>query len=311
MRNIALITLIASGSLISGCATTSFAPPSVNTGRIIKLSDADTVDGKPCSFANQTGGKIHNTVAGARHLIDNFILKYRCTYRTLANGRRNFEIPAFVSAVGGAAAAAFGAGPNVAIGTGTGAAVFNGGKRYFAPQEKAAMINKALDALLCIKAEAVGVTPFSTETIPAFAAGENTEKGNLVNDAAAPTVEVSPATQYFDMISAAVLSVERILADHLSSAGKYDAAGVIAEIEALNKAVDDAKNKAETKKINANGTPTDAAGAVQAEALWRTLKLSKDPALATPLQAAVEKNTTLDLNVMQPKLQRCVVRAKL
>ncbi|OYX29743.1 MAG: hypothetical protein B7Y99_12630, partial [Caulobacterales bacterium 32-69-10] len=122
---------------------------------------------------------------------------YRCQAHSVANGRQRFEVPAILVAAGTVTALALGAGPDVAIiGGATGATLANT-KGYFDPQRKAEIYDHALDALLCIKTEAVGIT--------AFEATANNLKSTLLNQSP-PPITVSVDKQYFDMVSAALFS---------------------------------------------------------------------------------------------------------
>ena len=290
--------------LLSSCATTSFAPPTVNLNAktTIGVQKAGT-----CISQIQTGAadSITGDVEGARALINNYIYIYRCRAHSAANGRQLFEVPALLTAAGGTLAAALGAGPNVAIGTGGAGAIFSRGQNYYDPKTKAAIYDHALDALLCIKTEAVGVQSFNTTSgVQNFALdGDN---GGLT---------VSVKHQYFDMVSAALFSVERILAQRLSASGTFDPAGLIAEIEAVKKKVDDAEAE---KKAKSNPDPapapvptaTPTPPTTPAPAALSLTIPAIVAALNSPHPSGGEE-ASLDLGVLGPKLQQCILRAKL
>jgi hypothetical protein len=304
---------------LSGCATTSFSPPVVNLKHPTTVGSQAQAKCAAQIVADQTRS-IDSNVAGARALINNFIYVYRCRAHSAANGRQWFEVPALLIAAGTVTAAAFGAGPDVAIAGGAGSAVLANGKGYYSPQQKAAIYDHALDALLCIKSEAVGVKSFDIAISETFK--------NAVADG---KIEVDPYDQYFDMISSALFSVERILSQRLSSTGTFDAAGLVAEIEAIKKKVDDAEAaKAAAKKAAADeagsgvgdDTGGDAdGGADDSEGDGDAVKMLNNPDFAPAVNVQRFKAMTklmqspaglsLDLDVLQPKLQQCVVRAKL
>lgn len=195
-------------------------------------------------------------------LIDNFVDAYRCAAHSAGNGRQWFEVPSFLALTGAATATILGAGETVPVIAGAANQILPGGKAYYVPQQKAEIFDHALDAILCIKTEAVGVPAFSTDL-----------EGRVLRDGG--SVEVSFEEQYFHLVAAALLSVERAMAQRLSTVGKFDPAGVVAEIEKLKKEEDAAADAAGKSRIGA----ADFA--------------------------------TLQLDVLQPRLQKCVVRAKM
>jgi hypothetical protein len=275
-----VIAFLASCSL-AGCATTtSFAPPPVDIGHDM----ADQTLSSQCLPTAAAGNKITPDMDGAQKLIDNFIMSYRCTIRVAADGRQPFELLGFLSLVGSTAAVALGAGPKVAIAGGIGNSVFTAGEKYYDPKEQTSILADALDALACIKTESVGISPFD------LAATAN-QQMTAMADETGPTVTVTPERQYFNMVAAALLSVERAATIRLSRRGSFDSAGIAAEIETLTKKIEDAEKKKKAPP-------------------------PQDPAVRNVLgdEAAdamrVADLTQLDLDVLQPKLQKCVVRAK-
>jgi transposase len=273
-----VIALLASGSL-AGCATTSFAPPSVDIGHDM----ADQTLSTECLPTGTRGTKIDPDVEGAQKLIDNFIMSYRCTIRAAADGRQPFEILGFLTLVGSTAAVALGAGPKVAIAGGIGNSVFTAGEKYYDPKEQTSILADALDALACIKTESVGISPFD------LAATANQQRTALAGTG--PTVTVTPERQYFNLVAGALLSVERAATIRLSRRGSFDSAGVAAEIETLTKKIEDAE------KAKKNLKPQDPA---VSRAVGRQIAAAM----------RVADLTQLELDVLQPKLQKCVVRAK-
>ena len=229
---------------------------------------------------------IEENVDGARSLINNFILLYRCRAHSAANGRQIFEIPAFLAAVGTITATAFGAGPDVSIAGGSAVSILNGGKNYYNPKDKSDIFDSALDALICIKMEAVGIDGFAIKKVQ-----EETRKQTAAFAPAGhiPGIEVGPETQYFDLISSSLLSVERILAQRLSAVGIFDPAGVVAEIKQLSDEIEEAKSPVAV---------TDAQNKAQ-------------PFGLSVAETANAARTLVEINALRPKLQSCVVRAKL
>lgn len=274
MRSALIGPALMLGVLTSGCSTTSFAPPVVDLSHQTRVVSERN---RPCAAQIVTGPDIMPDADGARALIENFIYVYRCRAHDAANGRQAFELPQLLVAAGGAIAAAYGAGADAAIGTGGAAALLGAAKGYYNPQQKAAIYDHALDALLCIKTESVGVAAF------------NVPVG--ITEGPPSSITVSAERRYYDMVTAALFSVERILSQRLSTAGTFDPAGLISEIEAVGKKVDAAKAK------------KDAEAAAMLTPEGRRL--------AALRAGAGGKDYELDLEVIQPKLQQCVLRAKL
>lgn len=317
-----IVLALAISLSLSACATTSFAPPSVNLENEMAAVGSNYSFGERCMPNQRTGADgravpIREDVHGARKLIDNFILMYRCRAHSSANGRQAFELPAFLSLVGATAATAFGAGPDVAIAGGIGNSVFTSGGKYYAAQRKAEIYDHALDALLCIKTEAVGVDGFTLDRI------SDVEKGAAPRvepqDGEGPSVTITSSEQYFDMVSAALLSVERVAAQRLSAAGTpFDAAGVIAEIESLKKKTEEKAGEAPKAADQADAllaTPQPVAPPAMTELGEKSFTLQSlrfsnamTALQGTPREQVVE--TLLYIRLLQPKLQQCVVRAK-
>jgi len=300
MRRFALA--MACGSL-PGCATTSFAPPSVNLENQMSARGSNSSWGARCmpnerlDTANQPI-PITRTVSGTQALIDNFVFMYRCRAHSAANGRQTFEVPAILIGAGAATALAFGAPSAVAIGGGAATAALSAGKNYYSPQMKAGIFDSALDALLCIKTEAVGIDPIS---IGAISAAQEGGARALAAPASNGNLTVSAEERYFTAVSAALLSVERVLAQRLSAVGTFDPAGVIAEIKTL---------AAEVEEKKADGTLI---ASDQAKALVQDAGGGDQSAKSAVVSTTTAKiaQTIVQLEVLQPKLQQCVVRAKI
>lgn len=325
------LKLVGVFGLLSGCATANFAPPPVNLARKSTIS---TDSGKKCNpVSDSSSTAITEDADGARALINNFILVYRCSAHQAANGRQIFEVPNLLVAAGTVTAAAFGASTNVAIAGGATSAILSNGKSYYSPQQKAQFFDHALDALLCIKTESVGVSPFTAQM--------DSNKGLLPNGR---TVKIPASRRYYEMVTASLFSVERILSQRLSTAGQFDPAGLIAEIEAVKKKVDEAEAAKKNKlAAGTSGGDEDSEGSGETygtegeedasttedvpDVLTIEDSVPEDPKATAAEFKAAEKLLTarllganssnlgdafdLDLDVLQPKLQQCVIRAKL
>lgn len=312
--------LLASSVLVmaSGCATTSFAPPIVNMENELSFKRTQTFFNATCTPAHDTedAQPIHRDTDGALLLINNFILTYRCQAHRAAEGRQFFEVPGFLVAAGGATAAALGAGPNVAIATGATGAVLGQGNSYYAPKHKAGVLDSGLDALICIKNEAVGIDAYTLEAISEVQENAGAAKEpppgseRNANGEEGPEVVVSAQRQYYDMIQAALFSVERVVAQRLSAAGTpFDAEGVMAEIEAIRARIEEAKDESRSAEAEGGavlGAPAPDSGRGQ-EAR------DKSNSARAKLQAVGAYQvgqTVIKLKTLQPRLQQCILRAK-
>ena len=350
---------VASALALCGCTTFSFAPPPVQAD--YKVAPSKSV----CGQVAVSDTEISRDYRGARNLIDNFTVAYRCASHEVANGRQIFEVPSFLALVAAAIGPTFGLSDDSRIAALGAASVYGRANSYYAPRDKVPAVDAALDAVICIKSESIGVAFFDTRqgdveaarvaivaaqtqlaklqtalttlevrrvatvaelqklaqvadssaaaratllaelSIIEAAIGSTTaELGALetalnslvdpkavkvagvtglgIDGVSDPALVVSVNEQYFEMVSSALLSVERILASRLKSMGKYDAAGLQAEI------------------------------AKQLEDM-RTADAKLKPASAFAGLSAPEKNEEVKLQVsaIQPRLQSCVVRAKL
>lgn len=344
--------------LLSACSTFSFAPPRVEVDRAISKPDPSRCG----QLADRNGETLQPNVAGATALVDNFVRAYRCASHEAVDGRQVFEVPSMLALVAAAVGPTFGLTNNGRIAAAASAAVLGRGNGYFAPKQKAHMIDAALDAVLCVKTQAVGVKFFDTTTKPADvtpriaaarrqilatnsqfealklrradvlqrAAGDDSHRfageqdmidrqmdgartlldaqlANLVDLLAAQSnqidtdfiitramagssVKINVSQQYFETVSAALFSVERVLAMRLSSAGTglFDAASLSAELEKLIN-----QKKDQEGKLPPKPTP-DAQGNVRL--------LSNDDQAET---------VDIEMKLLQTNLQTCVLRAKL
>jgi hypothetical protein len=322
----------------TGCATTSFAPPIVNLENELHFNRTQSFWNARCSAKPDPNDKttLKRNTNGALLLISNYLLTYRCQRDRASEGRQFFEVPGFLAAAGGATAAALGAGPHVAIGTGATSAILGQGKSYYAPKDKAVVLNDGLDALLCIQNEAVGIDPYTLKTLsaaqdaggagkpdqpPPPVAGTETGVGNAEAPRPEPQISVSSERQYFEMIRTALFSVESVVANRLSAAGTpFDASGVIAEIEALSKKAKDeqAEVKADkpaeagkdAKKAVTRPDTSDMASQPKA-AQERTEKFVAAKGKLDDISDEQVGRTVIKLYTLQTKLNQCIVRAKI
>jgi len=286
--------------LLSSCATYNFAPPNVEMRHIVR--EGETFNSQCGIGRTNKDTKIRRSIKGAEQLTDNFLYAYRCAERQVANGRQHFEVPAMLVGLGGAVAAAAGAPAAVALGTGAAVAGLDGGKAYYAPKDKLPILAASVDALVCIKTESLGVDAYGSSLITAATgnvndAGKNTDETDgksaadgSVTDNAAPTpadnqnkqatqavqqrhligngIAVSATHQYFEMVEAALLSVENITAQRLSSVGSYSSDALITEFESLQQkqqaSADPAQAQAQqAQAVAQSGAVADAAVAAQ------------------------------------------------
>lgn len=315
-RSIAI--LLASASL-AGCATASFSPPSVNLENETYVRGSNVSWGQRCMADERPGPvAITQTVDGARALINNFLYMYRCRAHSAANGRQAFEVPGFLALVGATTAVAFGAGHDVAVAGGAASSILNGGKSYYDPKMKAEIYDHSIDAILCIKTEAVGIDALEIGQL------DETEKrlGMLMNSSGRTGVtgddelEISASKRYFDLVAASLFSVERVLAHRLSNVGTFDPAGVVAQIERLNQQI---RSKGNDPEVDGGGSgeggPPDGDGkgtdtSPGADAALGS-KAAEQAAARIGTTTAALQSTRIDLKILRPKLEKCVLRAKM
>jgi len=246
---------------------------------------------------------ISETVTGAQYLIDNFVHNYRCTANAAADGRQVTDIPAFLSLVGTSAAVAFGAGSDTAIAGGVANGIFANAGKYWAAQKKAEILNQSLDALLCIKTEAVGI---SAVTLAAISETQNKGAKALMRvgaDDPGAGVTVSAEKQYFDLVSASLMAVERITAQRLSVAGSpFDAESVIKQIQDVGKERDAAE---------APGSPAEQQARAETQQVQQLNSRTTSSLTLAGTPTSEITTAFLKLNTLQPRLQQCVLRAKI
>jgi hypothetical protein len=308
MRAKGFLLLGALSPLVQGCSVVSFAPPRVDMVNIHKDDGRGEWYCKSRKVSDKApvavGGKVTEITPdfnGANQLIDNFLISYRCAAREVANGRQYFEAPALAVALGGATAAAFNAPVAVAIATGAAVAGLNSGKAYFAPREKAPILAASVDALTCIKSEAVGLENYGTSVI-GKAAEVDPKKGLDGNGAplvaaegtSGATVAVTASRQYFTLVEAALLSVENIAAQRLGSVGGFAPDALIGEITTLSAEVNkkDEERKATKKALEDGATkPGDGSPPPTPEAKEAAAKISAETTAI--YQAAGEKSAVV------------------
>jgi hypothetical protein len=373
--------LLGSVSMIAGCAT-SFAPPQVELEHRV-VSAGPTGCAKRAQ--TQLGDTLEHNIDGGIALVDNFVRAYRCAQRQAADGRQIFEVPSFLALAAAGLGSPLGMSEDASLVLGAGAAIAGRANGYYAPKQKAAVLDAALDAVLCIKTESVGVDFFETrESVDpeiqkllkttgdaleaqqrdlqilqakrdqihtSLDAASGTLELELAPDeradvvalrtkqtqqlerfdtdiaeqaakvadtsdallqlqlrlASSTTLQVSEQEQYFQMVSAALFNIDRLLAQRLSNLGTFDAAGLTAELSALIKARDEAKaaRDAAAKDIAATAAAADIAETTRPgeKAVLMSLRASE--------MAAKDKLVDLSIKLLQPALQTCVVRAKL
>jgi len=260
---------------------------------------------------------ISNGAEDAIALTKNFIYYYRCASHSAGNGRQVFEVPSFLTLVGTATATALGAGSTVAIAGGAASATFDGAKDYYSPMEKAEIYDKALDAFICINSVATGTEPFATS------ADLSLNVDNEKREESEGTY-FSAERQFFELVSGGLLSVERIAADRLRRAGNYDPAGVVAQIQLLTQEINNKGGDPGTPgSPTENGGSGDGINDVEANAPAPTAQQKRVAERIVENQSGetdetMKQDLTLSLaeslqqiDIMQSKLQLCVMRAKL
>ena len=293
--------------LLTGCATFSFAPPSVNLEKRVSAASSTSCTATPGSeLVND-----HNSVEGTLFLIDNYAQAYGCALATTSNGRQLFQIPSHLAALVGVGGAAFGGGKDLALSAGIAASAFNSGNAYWAPQDKAVVIDSAYDAILCIRAEAVGMPFIETRD------GKPAE----IEEAGGKTISIDARWRFYGLISAALRQVDRLAASRLRSIGKFDPAGLVAEIEALNKKIAEAEKDRGTDNPAPNPTPSPSPSPSPTPSPAASDNPGGPPQVtdgetggngaAKPRARAGTDHYPLDLELLAPKIQRCVVRAKM
>ncbi|MBB5710180.1 hypothetical protein [Sphingomonas xinjiangensis] len=96
---------------------------------------------------------------------------------------------------------------------------------------------------------------------------------------------------HYEIVSTALFSIERVLAQRLSNIGSFDSAGIAAEFEKLSGQEEDAKD--EKRAIDAGKAPGGG-----------------NKTLTPGTDEFRQAKTSNEVEMLQVKLQKCVVRAK-
>jgi hypothetical protein len=167
-----------------------------------------------------------------------------------------------------------------------------------------AALSQALQVLKTEEARLVQEAPTTASAITALALNRQQQRqiaGAMttvtlegVEQASDGSIFIDAETQYFEMVSGALFSVEAILGERLRDAGSADTSDIFAKLKDLAKAHADAEAKLEAAKKKAAGS-SPAGGS---EALF---------AAAPDVRKALVKLENADL---QPRLQVCVLQAR-
>lgn len=335
-----LVILLTTAPL-AACQSFSFASPPVR--KDIQIARYDEVDCTAIPKTRATNGgtiEISPNVAGAMTLIDNFTLAYECAEQDLANGRQIFEVPAFLAAAAGLVGpAAFSFSAKDVLKLGAAGTVVGAGNTYYAPKAKAGFVSSALRAVYCVQTEAVGISYFKhkeeekpeedgtkdlREALDALIAerkllGEmraaegadgkavsllaaNAMQVREVTDALArnlvaraeeasdDSVSIDAEAQYFRMVGSSLGVINTILGERLRDAGSTDTKALFEEL----------------KRLSAESSEADE----ESEDAEDELKLYSERNLVAP-KALRKKAIDLENEALQPKLQACVLQARL
>lgn len=299
----------------SACSTASFSPPATNLLNEMQVRGGNGTFLKPCRPQEKrvaVSGKekkqpvaIKRTADGAIVLANNFIFEFRCASHSAGNSRQVFEVPGLLTGIGSATAIALGASSDVAIAGGAATALFDGAKDYYAPVGKAVIYDSALDAQLCIKSAALDIKPFSTSSDKALKLTEKLQKDATQSN----VIYFSAERQFFELVSTALLSVERIAASRLRTIAKFEPEGILAQAEKLAKEVEEKENKAKTAATDPKNSEMRGAAEAIVDENKTTAAISntkrRDEIVDTVTQALTQNE------LMHAKLQQCVLRAKI
>ena len=118
------------------------------------------------------------------------------------------------------------------------------------------------------------------------------------------SISVPVEDQYFMLVSSAVFSVERVLAHRLSNVGTFDASSVAAELEKAMQAQEELEE-------NPPVANDDAANTAEADADAEQDPGKKAVKTFVAALARQQANAQVDLKKLKPKLDECVVLAKM
>lgn len=321
------------GLALTGCTTTSFAPPQIETGYAM-----DGVEPGTCAvYAAEGASAITPDVAGANLLIDNFLAGYKCASREASNGRQSFEVPSFLALIAASVGGPlYGFSRNEQLAAGAYSAVMGRANSYYAPKEKADLLRAAISGVTCIGNAAVGYDYFNAD------AEEEGEVRSAVDGTTQDEKLSSLVQAQLDEIKA------RLKAAGLTAAEKKDLADQRKELEdlllGLLKRMDRAQQAGSVridadfayfklvrnalidvdtvleKRMSDSGTFDPASLSGELENLTRTEVAAEtderaldDPAKMTLYGAdgVEDRKIDLELSQLHARLQKCVVRAKM
>lgn len=277
--------------LLSGCASTRFAPPFVSVDRA--MSNTQT-SGTACAYGIalfKPGNPIQPDLEGAQQIISNYLRIYRCAADDTANGRSFFQATSLVGVGGAAIAMALGAGPVVGIAAGGGSALLTSGNGYFAPAAKAAVYVKAIDAIACIQRESLDTA--------AYAAPKDINKANETRDSG--TGGYPWSLQYFALVKTSLVDVENIARQRVMNVGSFNPTSLVEEVKAA-----EARIKAAKEDKNPPGANQPDVG----EGKKETVDGKGFEAVQVGTGGTVTQEAASKLLSLQPRLEECVIRAK-
>jgi len=291
------------GLALQGCSTFSFATPEIPMGGHATYSSH--LDSPECQATVASGSSVtdRDEPRSAINLVDNYAGAYKCAMQAASNGRQYFQVPSQLAALVGVTGAALGGSTDLALISGASAATFNSGNDYWAPQEKASILDSAYNAVECIRMAAVGLDPIEAGDAP---------------DAMADPDEVAIPVQwrYYDSIKSALGQVDRVAGSRLRETGKFDPDGLIAEIEKLNAEIEERKKSGTGEAIPVDEEPEEPAPEEMAgddEGEGTNVPATGNTAApAAPAGPRLSKGVYLvKIPLLQSRLQLCVVKAKI
>ena len=320
------------GLALTGCTTTSFAPPDVVT-----RYPMDSVEPGSCTVRAAEGAReISPDVAGANLLIDNFLAGYDCASREASNGRQSFEIPSFLALVAaGVGGPLYGFSRNEQLAAGAYSAVMGRANSYYAPKEKANMLRAAISGVTCISNAAVGYDYFDAdaedEDVAGLAVGTTPEDKllELIDEQLADVAERLKAAGLAADERKALVARRKELDDlKLELTKRMDRRQAASSIRidaeyAYFKLVRNALFDVDTvleRRLSDSGTydPASLSGELENLTRQEVAAETEDRGLDDPTKMALygadgveERKIDLELEQLHARLQKCVVRAKM
>lgn len=129
--------------------------------------------------------------------------------------------------------------------------------------------------------------------------------------AALGEIEISSEEQYFHLVASRLEMVEAAAATRLSQRGSINAQGVVDQIEALKKKIDDAEAAANAAGQGTGGAGTEGEGEGDRSAALNRLFGNKSVAGLGAGVGGLVDQVRLEINVLRPKLDKCVLRAQI